>query len=794
MAYSKSVTWLLAGAATLACVPSALQAQTAPTTTAAAVPGDEGYLMPAEDGGDIVVTAQRRTENVMAVPIAVSVVRPEALHDYQAAGSDTLLSLSGRVPGLYVESTTGRIFPRFYIRGLGNIDFYLGASQPVSIIQDDVVAEHVVLKSNPAFDIAQVEVLKGPQGSLFGRNTTAGIVKFDSVQPSATWRGQAALSYGTFNSINADAGIGGPLTSDGSISFRLSGLYQHRDDWISNRYTGPSDDGTTPGKNVMGGYDERDVRLQILARPSDAFSLRLAGHYRDYDGTASIFYRGSIVPGTSDVPASFDRRTVSYDEARNNPQHYTTHGVSLKAEYDFGGATLTSITAWEHASGYSRGDTDGGAAADFGGVAPNICAVGCGQSQGRLRGLDQWTQEVRLASSGDSPFQWQIGGIYFDARDRTEFAQRSYFLTSNVLGTAPNPNNYVLLHNVNRSWAGFGQASYRLTDQLTLSGGVRVTRDVKTTTLLEHPNFAVLSVSPTAPSSSYQCGTAMRCRLADTKPSWDASLLYRYNDEVSLYARVARGFRGPTIQGRSAVFASAYSTADSETSTSYEAGVKTAFLDGRVRMNVSGFYYVVDNIQFNGNDSNGNGVLFNANRGKGYGMEGELEVQPTANLRINAGLTLLHTEIDDQNVYVQVGAAGGVLSQTVLNPVVRRGNNYYAQIDGNPFPNAPDYNLNISARYDLPVGGDSRVFVAGDFNLQGKILFVPYQSVEYRADGNYELGAKIGYAFGTYEIAAFARNITKRTNLTGVIDTSNYRAGIYNEPRVFGVMLSGSFR
>ncbi|MEO5867932.1 MAG: TonB-dependent receptor [Sphingomonas sp.] len=762
------------------------------------VPAPAQGAAPATESGDIIVTAQHRSENTINVPVAVSVVRPEALRDFQAAGGDTLLSLSGRVPSLYVESTTGRIFPRFYIRGLGNIDFYLGASQPVSIIQDDVVEEHVVLKSNPAFDIAQVEVLKGPQGSLFGRNTTAGIVKFDSAQPSATWQGQGSVSYARFNSINADVGVGGPLTKDGTISFRLSGLYQHRDNWISNTYTGPSDDGTVPGHNVMGRFTERDLRLQVLAKPSDAFSLRLSGHVRDYSGTASIFYRGSIVPGTNAVPASFDRSVVAYDEAQNNPQAYKTHGVSLKADYDFGGATLTSITAWEHASGYSRGDTDGGAAANFGGVAttvPNgICAAGCGESQGRLRGLDQWTEEVRLASPDHGPFKWQIGGIYFDSRDNTEFDQRSFFLTNNSLGTPPNPNNFVLLHNINTSYAGFGQVSYDLTERLTVTGGVRVTNDTKSANLLLHPNFGKLTVPGLAPTSSYACGDAQYCRLSDTQPSWDASLLYKLDHDVSVYARYARGFRGPTIQGRSAVFASAYSTANSEKNTSYEAGIKTAFANDRVHFNVAGFYYVVDNIQLNGNDSNGNGVLFNGSKGKGYGVEAELEARPLPNLRFNAGISLLHTEIDAPNVFAQVGAVGGVAAETVLNPVKTIGNNVYANINGNPFPNAPDYNVNLGARYDLPLGGDSKLFVAGDFNMQGKTNFVLYRSVEYNADGNYELGGKIGYAFGSYELAVFSRNLTNRKNLTGVIDTSNYRAGIYNEPRVFGVSLSGKFR
>ena len=796
MKYQKAVALLLVGTASVAAVPFA-SAQTAPAAAADNAAVESANNAPSTDG-DIIVTAQRRSESTMNVPVAVSTMAPEALHDYQAAGADTLLSLSGKVPGLYVESTTGRIFPRFYIRGLGNIDFYLGASQPVSIIQDDVVKEHVVLKSNPAFDVGQVEVLKGPQGSLFGRNTTAGIVKFDSVQPSDTWQGQGSLGYGTYNSVNADFGIGGPLTKGGTVSFRLSGLYQHRDDWISNTYTGPSDDGTVPGHNVMGGFDERDVRLQLLFKPSDAFSLRVSGHLRDYSGTASIFYRGSIIPGTNAVPASLDRSVVSYDEAQNNPQAYKNQGVSVKADYDFGAATLTSITAWEHASGYSRGDTDGGAAANFGGIPTTvpggICAAGCGESQGRLRGLDQWTQELRLASPNTGRFKWQVGGIYFDARDNTEFDQRSFFLVNNSLGTAPNKNNFVLLHDVNTSWAAFGQASYQLTDQLTLSAGARITNDTKSTNLLLHPNFDNLVVPSTAPTSSYACGAATYCRLSDTQPSWDVSLLWRPDHDVSFYARYARGFRGPTVQGRSAVFASAYSTANSEKNTSYEAGIKTAFANDRVHFNVAGFYYDIDNIQLNGNDSNGNGVLFNGNKGKGYGVEAELEARPTNNFRVNVGLSLLHTEINAPNVYAQVGAAGGVLSETVLNPVVKVGSNYYANINGNPFPNAPDYNINVSARYDLPLGGESKLFVAGDFNIQGKTDMVLYRAVEYTADGNYELGGKIGYAWGKYELAVFARNLTNTKNLIGVIDTSNYRAGIYNDPRVIGVSISGSFR
>ena len=267
-------------------------------------------------------------ENTLNVPIAVSVVRPEALHDFQSAGGDTLLSLSGRVPSLYVETRRGRIFPRFYIRGLGNIDFYLGASQPVEIIQDDVVEEHVVLKSNPAFDIGQVEVLKGPQGSLFGRNTTAGIIKFDSAQPSETWQGQGSLSYGRFNSVNADAGVGGPLTSDGARQLppvgpvpaprQLDQQHLYRPVGRRHRRRPQRPRRLQRARRAPPGARQADRRL----------SIRVAGQYRDYAASRRSSIAARSGPAPTSVPANFDapssrmtrRRTTRRRTRRTAPR------------------------------------------------------------------------------------------------------------------------------------------------------------------------------------------------------------------------------------------------------------------------------------------------------------------------------------------------------------------------------------------------------------------------------------------------------------------------------------------
>ena len=779
----------LAGAALFLALPAAAQAQTAvpgvdrsDRQDAVSTPAQTGEAPAAEEGlGEVVVTAERRSENLQRVPVSVAVIGGADLRNFQSAGED-ILALSGRVAGLYAETTTGRIFPRFYIRGLGNIDFYLGASQPVSIIQDDVVLEHVVLKSNPVFDVSQVEVLRGPQGSLFGRNTTAGIIKFDTIRPNTQeWQGRGSASYGELNTSTFDVGIGGPIIP-GLVAIRVSALLQHRENWVDNVFAGVSADGTaTPRPNAMGGFDERDARIQLLLTPTDRFAVNVSAHARDYDGTSTLFHRGALRRGSNSVSAE-PRGRVAYDEANDNPQAYKTYGGSVNSSYDFGPVTLTSISAYETTKGYSRGDTDGGAATlfPFNG-APN----GFGQSQGQIRDLDQYTQEVRLASPTGDRFTWQVGGFYFKQTDITDFYQRAFFLTT----AARNPNNWVRLAERNTSWAIFGQASYEIVPNLRLTLGARETEDTKRTRLLKTAN-SVANVS-TYTGRRY-------VRLSDTTPSWDASLLYQFDPGNSVYARVARGFRGPTIQGRSAVFNADFTTADSEKITSYEIGSKGTFWDNKLRLNTAIFAYRLNDIQLNGNDSNGNGVLFNADHANAWGMEIDAELRPVPRVTLTAGASALDSTIKDKRVFAQTCSLNGVQVCTVLDPFFTRGagtgRTYFASIDGDPLPNAPRWALNATTRYDLPLTKGGGLFLAADGNIQGYTNFVLYRTREFNADGNFELGLKAGYTApdGAWEVAAFARNLTNEKNLKGVIE--NYMAAVFNEPRVVGVSLSGRMR
>ena len=248
------------------------------------------------------VTAERRVENIQQVPISITTVSAEKLDAIRAGGEDVKF-LSGKLPSLQIESSFGRAFPRFYIRGLGNTDFDLNASQPVSLVYDDVVQENAILKGFPVFDLAQIEMFRGPQGSMFGRNSVAGVVKFDSARPEQEFGGYGRVSYGTYGTTNIEGAVTGALSE--STSARFSGIYQRRDDWVDNTFTGED--------NALEGYDEYAVRLQLLIAPNDDFEALLNVHKRHLNGTARLFRANIIEPGTNDLVDGFDRDKISID-------------------------------------------------------------------------------------------------------------------------------------------------------------------------------------------------------------------------------------------------------------------------------------------------------------------------------------------------------------------------------------------------------------------------------------------------------------------------------------------------
>ncbi|MDZ4778382.1 MAG: TonB-dependent receptor [Alphaproteobacteria bacterium] len=700
---------------------------------------------------EIVVTATRRSENLQDVPLSVAAVSAEKLETILAGGGDAL-ALAGRVPGLNVESSNGRVAPRFYIRGLGNTDFDLAASQPVSVIMDGVVMENVALKSFPLFDIEQVEVLRGPQGTLFGRNTPAGIVSLRSAGPTKERTGRISASYGTYGTSSLEGAVGGSLTN--TISARAAVLVAHRDDWIDNGFNGQ--------KDAIGGYDEVAGRVQFLFEPTENFDALLNLHGRSLDGTSTIFRANVFTAGSNQLNNNFNRDRVFYNQGRNNPQQYESYGAGLTMNYDLGGATITSITGYDTAEGFSLGDIDGGVA----GVGPGLIPFDS-STQDNLNDLRQFTQEIRIASPDEGRLTWQAGVYYFD----------SSFEVTTVGAGFPPP---ATVKHENTSWAVFAQAEYDISDRLSVAGGVRYTEDEKDFIALAAPLLPVA-----APPGSPNAFPAART-VSDEQVSWDLSVRYEVTPDVNVYGRVANGFRAPSIQGRDVAFGSLPSVADSETIQSYEAGVKSDVLGGTGRINAAVFYYEIEDQQFSAIGGAGNLTqLVNADKGEGYGFEIDSSFDVTERLNVGVGFAYNHTEIKDATLTVAPCGSGQC---TVLDPIAPGG---FARVNGNPFPQAPEYTLDLSARYERPMGERGAIFADTDWTVRGETNLFLYDAAEFRIESQFEGGLRVGYAGndGAYEVAVFARNITDEENVIGGIDFNNL-TGFVNEPRIIGVSLS----
>ncbi|MEL7306968.1 MAG: TonB-dependent receptor, partial [Pseudomonadota bacterium] len=469
------------------------------------------------------ITARKSVENANEVPEAVSALQGDSLDAYSSAGMD-IRFMNAKIPSLSIESSFGRSFPRFYVRGLGNTDFDLNASQPVSLVVDEVVQENAILKGFPVFDVARVEVLRGPQGTLFGRNTPAGLVKFDTVKPSQEFEGYGSVSYGSRGAVDFEGAVGGGLTD--RLSTRVSVLWQEKDDYIENRAPGFEQD------DVLGGYTEKAARVQFLYEGDD-FTGLFNYHVRDMDGTPIAFRGNAIKAGTNDLADNYEHDVVYHDAASRATQQVESQGASLKLEWDINDLTLTSISAWESAEIYSRADIDGGYGASYlPDMGPGFIPFYSESADG-IPDQDQYTQELRLSSNYAGDVNFQVGVFYFDEALTIEnFSYDTYGSTPGEL------NGYVIQQQDTKAWAVFGSLDYTITDDLKITAGLRYSDD-------EKEFSADRTLSPIGGSALY-----LTENPSDDHVSWDLSANYKINDDVNWYARVANSFRAPSIQGR----------------------------------------------------------------------------------------------------------------------------------------------------------------------------------------------------------------------------------------------------
>lgn len=772
----KTRGWGLSGATMLVCVGAIMFAGLAfaqATPPAGQEPQKPAQEEPKAEAGrtefveEVVVTAQKRSEDIQLVPVAITAVQAQDLAVVMAGGQD-IRFLSARVPSLTLESSFGRAFPRFYMRGLGNTDFDLNASQPVSMIVDEVVLENPVVKGMPLFDLDRVEILRGPQGTLFGRNTPAGVIKFETRKPSQEFEADFRLSYGSFDTIDFSGGVGGALTD--TISARFSALYQSRSDWVDNKNP------NAPKEDALGGYDTTAYRLQLLFEPNDKFKALLNVHGWELDGTARIFRANILKHGTNDLVGDFRQDTVYHDG--RNKQEISALGGVLKMDYDFGAATLTSVTGYESIDDmYSRGDIDGGyGAGDTGG--PGFIPFASESADG-IPSLDQITQELRLTSNGDGPFRWLVGAYYFkEELDIDSFSYDSL--------TAGNPQNgYATQWQESTSYALFASVDYAFSDAFSIKAGLRYSNDERD---FEADRPQPLFQPPlTKPIERHVEGDNV---------SGDLSATYKTSENVSVFGRLATGYRAPSIQGR-IMFAPDFSdgqdpatngvsVADEEKITSFEVGLKSILADNRLRMNLTAYIFQMDGQQLTAVGGQYNvATLLNADKTDGHGFEADIEYIASANFWVTLGGSWNSTEINDSKLTV-AKCGGGC---TVTDPDGPNGTVY---VDGNSLPNAPEWIFNGIVNYQSdPV--NKGFFGSLDWAYFSEKSFMLYESKEFRSDG-LEVGLRLGYGWnaGKYEVALFGRNILDAEIVEGGIDFNNL-TGMTNEPRTVGVEFVARF-
>jgi len=714
----------------------------------------------------VTVTAQKIEENLQDVPISITAVSDEKLDVLKSSGAD-IRFLSARVPSVIAESSFGRAFPRFYIRGIGNTDFDLNASQPVSLVYDDVPYENPILKGYPVFDLDKVEVLRGPQGTLFGRNTPGGIIKFDSVVPADTTEGYIRAAYGNYNTTDLEGAYNMPLVP-GQLAVRVSGLYQKRSPYVDNAYTGQ--------KDRYEGFEEMAGRAQVLWTPQGTdFTALVNLHARSNDGDARLFRANIIDAGKKGLGSGFDRDTVYFDGDNFLTQDAwgTTAKLTKKLSDSF---DLTYVFGYETASIESRGDIDGGYGAAFlgaGNYGPGLIPFPS-ESSGAVDDLDQTTHELRVAFDNGGPLRAQAGVFHFD--EKVHITSKSF----DTLSPGRPVNGIATRSNDTNSLGIFASLTYDLTDRLTVSGGARWTDEEKA--FVVERTLSPFGAGPLGPIAD---------KVSDDQVSWDTSATYKVNDNLNAYARIAKGFRGPSAQGR-LVFGDTVSTAKSETVLSYETGVKSELFDQRLRVNADVYYYELKDQQLTIVGGINNTVaLFNADKGEGYGFEADVEAAPADNLLLTGGLSYNHTEIKDP-VLLAPGCGGGC---TVLDPPVydTDGTTLLGyNISGNSFPNAPEWIANATARYSVPVQfGEFYAFT--DWAYKGDTNFFLYDSVEFGQKGYWEGGLKVGYKSDRgYDASVFVRNILDEDALTGAIDFNNL-TGFVNEPRTYGVQIRWDF-
>ncbi|MBL0923789.1 MAG: TonB-dependent receptor [Sphingomonadaceae bacterium] len=723
----------------------------------------------AEDTGsggieEIVVTAERRETNLQDTPLAVTALTADAL---QASGVAVINDLAATVPNL--TSTTGpqgSSDANFFVRGVGQFDFIITNDPGVGLYVDGVYLGRTVGAMLDSGDIERVEVLRGPQGTLFGRNTLGGAINIVSRQPDpSSFSGNVSATYGSRDRIEVTAGVNTPIGGDSA--FRISGFYREQDGFARNAVTGAR----------FGATDRYGGRAQLRLGLGENLRIDLAADYSlDKSNPAPSVLRG-IAPapffpagafGDVQNPDNFYRIFASNSpEARNE-----TYGFSGTITLELGDATLKSITAYRKLDGFSTSDPDGTRYKLY--------------DQDVTTEQDQFSQEIQLAGTAlDDRLTYLLGGYYF--RENAEQVLGLCFAPISSPAALPfAPCNTWTQGNdqKTRSTALFGQMRYKLTDQLSVTVGGRYTWDRKRIISNQFFDFRPQGVGPGAifgfglPPAllGQRIVLPIVSNLPDSatfkKFTPKVGVEFAPNSDVLLFASYSKGFRAGGFNGRLIAPQTSVPSYAPDTNDTYELGFKSDWLDRTLRVNGTLFYSKYKDIQQTIADPAVQFRVANAGDAELKGFELEITAGPTEGLRFDAAVG--YTSSKFKNVPALVGP-----------------------INGNRLPFSPEWTVSVGAEYAIPLAGGT-LTPRVDYRLQSQVYFTAF-NLPLEEQGDYGLlNARLSWtdADERFNIAVYGQNLTDTEYYTfgqNALATQGVAYNYLGRPREYGVTVGYRF-
>ncbi len=654
---------------------------------------------------EIIVTAQKRSESVQKTPLAITAIGGENL---RIAGISNVSTLIQSVPGLQLGQFFG--VPAVTLRGITLNALNFGVENPIAFHTDGIYYGRPATALSGFYDLARVEVLRGAQGTLYGRNATGGSINIITADPTGDLSGYAQLTYGNYNHLSVEGAVGGPLSD--KVQVRLAGRWDYHDGYGRNEATG----------NDIDDNRERAIRGKLKFLPSENLTILLSGDYYRSNTHPGIHFQGTISGGPlwGAVPPPFlvgltPGRAPS--KLRNISQEYdptsdsTFWGLGSTITLEMGSVTLRSITGYRSSKSASLGDVDLTSASL---ISPARVADDA----------KQFSQELQLVGQSDNA-NWILGGYYFHEKDDGSLTSGFSNVFLPLFG-APAPASvfntqglYTGSQIKTDAFAAFAQYTRKFADRLSVTLGARYSVEIKKTinqnTVDLFTPFSLDFMGTVPAALQIQCGAGLPTIgyagsgvTCDPKKTFKAftpkiGVDYQLTPQTLLYASYTRGFKSGTFN-----FGVVQDAVKPEKLDDFEAGIKTTLLDGRLRANLAGFYYNYKDVQVY-NTRPTQTVLENAAAAKLYGFEAEIVAKPDPALQIDLNGSYLHTRYTDYIAADQLRPGGdGVTVNSTGQPAFN--------LKGNRLPQAPRLSGRLGAAYTL-------TSALGDFTLRGEAVY-----------------------------------------------------------------------